>query len=578
VAAQLQRNWVGKDVKPDEQLPFAPSIKKGALIDIVQDGLYMDHVQSQVTNEVSAIARLEGTPSLTKQRKYVFGTDHGPKFSVPADEPRERRPMRAESRISSAGEREMQNGTAVEIAPRQGPKRKRKSNGTERRTNGDMMDIDGPAGPAPTLDTVVPDVESPLPVIEEAPIVDTLTIGQSKESLTERPRDLFPDTSFIDFETTPLLQHVKWSPHQSSLLFTAGEHYMRTYIIRSPPPENGLEQNPRSGRLDKGDYSIDHFCWTEDGAGVLAVKDTVEDEEGAHLNGAKLMAFKNHGISPVELFDPMAGAIVALKYNPESKMLLSLSYGEMAVVKIFQLTDAGFVCKDTKTLSAELYDAAWTSDTKFIVCGISKLEIYEVTDSVSLIKSVDTPQDWFRLQVDKICGIVACIDEDRTALGIMKLGGDLKLEVEPFKDASITEFEFQPIQNKDSRTENTPRLLATSTANGKVQIWNALLPFTRLFELNLGKQSSCHTLSFSPDGFYIAAAGYQKLGVWKAEEGGEPKAIWEISEPNDHWNTDIIDGTDDDWTHTLSWDSDGKKIAFSLHNQVCNETAPCCDV
>jgi hypothetical protein len=53
VAAQLQRNWVGKGVNPDDQLPFAPSIKKGALIDLTQDGLYMDHLRSEVSNEVS---------------------------------------------------------------------------------------------------------------------------------------------------------------------------------------------------------------------------------------------------------------------------------------------------------------------------------------------------------------------------------------------------------------------------------------------------------------------------------------------------------------------------------------------
>jgi transducin (beta)-like 1 len=475
--------------------------------------------------------------------------------------------MRAGSRISSAGEREreMQNGAAAELAPRQAPKRKRKSNGTDRRTNGDMMDIDGPVGSAPTLDAGVAEIESPLPVVEEAPIVDTLSIGQSKESLTERPRDLLPDTSFVDFENDLKLQFARWSPHKPFALFTAGKHHMRTFSVKTPRPESGLENVSKEGRLHGKEYSFEHFCWTQEGKGVLAVRDTVEED--GPLNGAKLMAFSNWGI-PVDLVDPMAGSIVSLKYNQDSKLLLSLSYGTMAVIKIFKLTDSGFVCKNTKTMSAELYDAAWTAGDKFVVCGISTLELYEVGEEITIIKSVPTPHDWFRVQFDKICDIVACIDEERSALGIMKLGEDLKVEVEPFKEDTITEFEFQPIQNKDSRSENTPRLLATSTSNGKVQLWNALLPFTRVFELSLGIQATCQTLSFSPDGFYLAAAGYDKLFVWKTEEGGEPKAVWEVTEPNDHWKTDVTDAADEDWTHTLSWDSDGKKIAFSLNNQV----------
>jgi transducin (beta)-like 1 len=573
VAAQLQRNWVGRSINPDDQLPFAPSIKKGALIDLAQDGLYMDHLRSEISNEVSSSTGLAKTAHLTFQRRYIFGTDHGPKFSVPADEPRERRPMRAGSRISSAGERDrdMQNGIAAEVAPRQGPKRKRKSNGTDRRTNGDTMDIDGPVGPASTLDTSVIEAESPLPVVEEIPIVDTLSIGQSKESLTERPRDLFPDTSFVDFENHPKLQFARWSPHKPLALFTAGKHHMRTYSVKTPRPESGLEDMSKEGTLHGKEYSFEHFCWTQEGKGVIAVRDTVEED--GPLNGAKLMAFSNWG-TPVDLIDPLAGSIVSLKYNQESKLLLSLSYGAMAVIKIFKLTESGFICNNTKTMSAELYDAAWTADNTFVVCGISTLELYDVGDEITIIKSVPTPHDWFRVQFDKICDIVACIDEERRALGIMKLGGDLKVEVEPFKEDTITEFEFQPIQNKDSRSEDTPRLLATSTANGKVQIWNALLPFTRLFELSLGAQATCQTLSFSPDGFYLAAAGYDKLSVWKTEEGGEPKAVWEITEPNDHWKTDVTDTADDDWTHTLSWDSDAKKIAFSLNNQVYLNAKP----
>jgi len=51
-AAQLERNWVGKGNNP-ENLPFAANVKKGALVNLAQDGLYFDHLQAAV-KDVSA--------------------------------------------------------------------------------------------------------------------------------------------------------------------------------------------------------------------------------------------------------------------------------------------------------------------------------------------------------------------------------------------------------------------------------------------------------------------------------------------------------------------------------------------
>jgi len=476
--------------------------------------------------------------------------------------------VRDVSRISSAGGRDVQNGTAADTPPQRGPKRKRKSAGAERRLNGDMMmDIDAPVGPTSVLDPAVPEAESPLAVIEEAPIVDTLSIGQSKESFTEQPRDLLPDTSFVAFENKPTLEHVKWSPHHPQALFTAGKNHMRTYQIKTPVPESGLETVSQAGQVHSEAFDIEAFCWTERKQGVFSTRETFENEHGNTMTRSKLFSFTDFS-RKASLLDPMAGTIVALQYNSDSKLLLCLSYGEVAVIRIWKLTDSGWEYKTMKTIRAELYDAAWTADTTFIVCGISTLELYDVTDEITVVKSVETPHDWFRLKFDKVCDIVACLDERMHALGIMKLGGDLKVEVEPFKDAQISEFAFQPIKNKASRTESTPRLLATATTNGKVQVWNSLVPFTLVHEFNMGKQATAQTLAFSPDGFYLAAAGYDSLVIWKSEEGGEPKAIWKIGEAHERWKC-VPGDAEEDWLHALSWDADGKKIAFGLNSQVC---------
>ncbi|KAF2428708.1 hypothetical protein EJ08DRAFT_735480 [Tothia fuscella] len=561
-AHQLRREWVGTVNKPDE-LPFAQNVKKSQLVHLVQDGLYMDNLQAQVR---------PGNP-----RRFVFGPDHGPKFSIPAEEPRERRPMRDSSRISSTADRELPNGgSAAETPVPRGPKRKRKSGGNDnnKRMNGDMMDIDGSAmGHASMLDPTVAEAESPLPVIEEAPKVDTLSIGQSKESLTEQPRDLFPDTSFISSDPDTTLEFVKWSPHHPQALFTAGNNTMRTYNIRSSAPENGLEETYHAGAIHLENYAIEGFEWTGEGTAVFSMSERYENEHGDSMDRKKLMTLSNFG-QQINLLHPQAGGVVALKYNPDSKLLICLSFGPLAVIRIFKRSPDSntFELTHDKTMSAEIYDASWTAPNKFMVCGISTLELYSVdTDQISLIKSVETPHDWFRISFDPVCDIVACTDECMRALGIMQLGhDDLKVEVEPFKESSITEIAFQPLPNSSTHTPNSPRLLATATANGKIQIWNALLPFTCLYTFSMGMQSAAQTIAFSPDGFYLAAAGYDKLFVWKSEGGGEEaKAVWKCGGGDERWKCEPGDEDGDAvWLHNLSWDMEGKKIAFGLGGQV----------
>jgi transducin (beta)-like 1 len=52
-AHQLQRSWMGRGNRPDD-LPFSPNVTKSTLVHLVQDGLYMDHLQAQVKEVRSA--------------------------------------------------------------------------------------------------------------------------------------------------------------------------------------------------------------------------------------------------------------------------------------------------------------------------------------------------------------------------------------------------------------------------------------------------------------------------------------------------------------------------------------------
>lgn len=100
-------------------------------------------------------------------------------------------------------------------------------------------------------------------------------------------------------------------------------------------------------------------------------------------------------------------------------------------------------------------------------------------------------------------------------------------------------------------------------------------------------------LSFTPDGYLVAAASYNKILIWRAEEGGLPKACWvgekgrwmggdgavaRVERTEEEMDERMEEEEEDEGRsqdHSLSWDADGGKLAFGLGSQVrCNLIPP----
>ena len=171
-ALQLSRSWI----RDPETLPFAKNVIPHALISILQDGLWFDKLQADVTQACSCTSKEMATQSdlIQGQHRYNFGRDHGRPFSL-----RNGATLTLDADIPRHEVQEDTNGSAPDNAPRKGGKRKRKTNGVveqrmEQRTNGDAMDLDH-NGVSQVIHTsrgeseaVVSDMESPT--IEELPI------------------------------------------------------------------------------------------------------------------------------------------------------------------------------------------------------------------------------------------------------------------------------------------------------------------------------------------------------------------------------------------------------------------------
>jgi WD40 repeat protein len=152
-------------------------------------------------------------------------------------------------------------------------------------------------------------------------------------------------------------------------------------------------------------------------------------------------------------------------------------------------------------------------------------------------------------------------------------GDDLKLHTQTF-DYRITDIAFQPLHSKPTTEalagKPPQRILATASDTGQVYLWNVLNGITCLQKLEMGFDAVAQCLAFSPDGFLLAAAGYDTLNVWKTLEGTQPKCVWRIPHgTNERWKSEEGEQDEEDkFVHKLGWDADGKRIAFGMNGQV----------
>ena len=135
---------------------------------------------------------------------------------------------------------------------------------------------------------------------------------------------------------------------------------------------------------------------------------------------------------------------------------------------------------------------------------------------------------------------------------------------------------------------------ATCSLDGTVKLWRldeAIRALSTLATVAADIPTPIMALSYSPDGFCVAAASYDKIRIWNPDATSQPLASWDASESD--WagarlreedtmsmagmssvNGDQASSAD----HCLSWDVSSKKLAFGLASQVStsNNTPSCC--
>jgi transducin (beta)-like 1 len=408
--------------------------------------------------------------------------------------------------------------------------------------------------------------------VAEIPL-STLSIGQDAEIQTDAVAvaDLAPGTVFVPRHPNPekLVQHTLWGPIESPVLLAAGKSLLQVHVVakaatqEQPPPIHTLDMS-----LPVENFDVTALCWHSEHELTVSAREQCFNEVGEKMMMDKLIKLTEGGTTS-NVISSTAGLINTLRWNPERKLLLSISTdGEKGSIKVWK-NDSDSIPAWTEFTETAILDAQWITDSAFVVCGIKLFKIYEVTDSLTTQRTLDTQIQWETVKHDAASGIIAVlgIEDQKNYLGILHPNDSIQLQTHEYPDEYATDLAFRPSPATKplSNGASLPSvLLATSSMSGAARIWDANEPFKCIKSLPTADGTQAFKIAFSPDGVLLAAAGPDAVTVWDAEKRDVPVATWRANEwPSDKWNPGI------DGEFSLGWDPDSSRLSIALGNQVC---------
>ena len=524
------------------------------------------------------------------------------------------------------------NGLALDLVPVQAPaaKRTRRNNGTAAATtngnhvkSGDAMDIDhyttakadsskrdlptataqSPAGsvPAPANGSSIEvdgsdvdmdgegdvdvdvDADADDDALQAQPAgtttgsvthVPTLTNGCSVGVQSDKVTELGPETTVLSVPDKSVT-HAAWNPRDPAVLATGGDALCRIWTIANS--RSALFSSDEATRyidlLEASDtVAVSSMSWSPDGELLAIATHSLQQ----HGQGSVTIRSKAGVIQ-----DEMPGAndlFLNLSWNPSGTILLGITHSSDGLDSTLVLWDIknGQLMQPLE-IDRVVSDVAWSDDRQFIVCGKdfiaeSVIESQAITSMRSRDES-DVRQKWTRIGYDNISRTRAIVAESTGTLALIDPSGHIRITTA--HDAAITTLMYQPIPNPSAFSDLAPRLLATSSMDGTIKIWDVRRPFTIIHTLSLGHATPPLAMSFTPDGYLIAAASWNKIVIWNAELGGMPRASWkgkdgqwQVQPPHQTNGDTVHEGQDYPSARSLGWDADGGKLAYGLQNEV----------
>lgn len=430
------------------------------------------------------------------------------------------------------------------------------------------------------------DTEQQPEVLPEPPIVHTLMNGESRAIQVEPAKvaDLTPSTTIVGLERTNISQ-VAWHPTDSTMLTARAD--MLCGVWRMPGLSQGI--NPFFQDLINYTGSDETFvtaiAWEPQGR-MLAV--AISSAAGGELH-----LYDGTELGLLETLSASQRMIMRLQWQKDGMRLVGLApmdeENAESSILLWDLSSSSQISGPhcvTVPETLEDVDCAMF-ERQGVVCASGGKAVYHLrafselaveqkwasnptsgNDSWSLVKCA-----W--QSFDESLIVAASSESGRIWLPARDLLHDAH-------QGPVNGLQIRPQPARGQQALSTTEF-ATCSVDGTIKAWyydvtrNSLI--TRC-KLTMGQSQPLKSLSYSPDGFCLAGASFTDVRIWNAEHGYNQMATWQGSSGewlgHAHKDRDLasndgmssINGDAGTVEHSLSWDSDSMKLAFSLASQV----------
>ncbi|KAI1184893.1 WD40 repeat-like protein [Nemania serpens] len=618
-AVKFQKEW--RVQEPHRQLDFAPYVKSHALVNVLNKGLLYhslerEHAETtKVPRDAAAQAALAEAmqlgvfgplvahPPLHQQQPDESDDDAeaepdidiqppqapapAPAPALPASQVLPALPAAASLGVDVENSRKRQGDRQQQSLVNGSPaKRPRLSNGYENGADAATtpMELDGPdhqgdnhAYPSPLegeqVSTPVPHTDGPeqgtqIDKVEELSSETTfIPLGSGLDDAAA----LSPGTALsrVNGDSVPVLLHCQWHPQDPSLLAAAGTDALaRIWNVSrgaaaDPTSEdhvNGI--GPDFHSLVEDDIppkaTVTAMAWNWDGSAIAVA---TESDSKARLT---LWGPDGSHIQHSEVAEP---PIIKLRWSPRSTAILAIapdSGGALVTIYLARTLNSLTYFLPHHDLNAEPLDAAWTSETEFLICGGELLALLRYSDrEISQVQKFETREGdtLTHVQYDPVCSLAATCGEK----GVVDIWDNTgkRRSIEAHCEA-VTALVWQP--KSGPLTENE-RLLASGGEDGAIFIWNALAADgTAKCSMTMGP--AIVALAFTPDGAFLAGATSERILIWKVGDHSIPRASWSRL-PHPGWLSPRMNAeSDEEDEHCLGWDSTGHKLAYGVNSRL----------
>ncbi|EEP80567.1 predicted protein [Uncinocarpus reesii 1704] len=579
-AVMLQRGWN----HDPQKLPFAPYIKTHGLVTLIQKGLQYYDLEKSVDKNGNSVSpnvsffgpgdiqtgAFETAQDSTETKETTIAGNAEPMSTASAGTtPRIDGEIKAQTPTASVPTVNPRDGEASELE-----KAATKADGVE-------MEVDRPEQigepsltPRPPFSpaTAVVDADGDVGMIEsqeqepQTPIF-TLTTGQSVGVQVSpiKAADLGPETALIDALGESHVMRTAWRPNDPLTFAAAGDTFCGLWKLSGQRPST-----PPTRTTLVTSSCVTAMDWDSTGE-MLAV------------------ATYDNFFGTITMYDASGTAVDVLPESPRlvsglrwaekgSQVAIVACDGERSELFLWSQESRPDSLINPEIIDRPIYDVVWCTSYHIFACGDGFIYQCNVGENIQVSKtftSGEKMEPWTLLKTLSTNEMPIAVAASTSTAHIWIPTHDIHVETAHHGD--ITGLEIRPRQKSIKSSVTTSFTVATSSMDDTVKLWNVDLNSKVVqchYRLFLGAASPALALSFTPDGYAIAAASYTKLSIWCADRGGTPMATWDAAseKPTDEANQEgpmELDLSDESMMdRPLSWDSDGKKLALGFGRKM----------